>query len=76
MVTKTDPVRMRVTREGDHYLARAEGMSIFTEARSLDELKSNIREAVELHLEDGEHERYGLSAHPAIEVVYEFSETL
>lgn len=76
MVTKTGVVRMRVTKEEDHYLARAEGLSIFTEAASLDELKQNIREAVELHLEGGEHRRYGLPAHPAIEVVYGFSETL
>ena len=61
---------MLVTKEDDHYLARAEGLSIFTEATSLDELKRNIREAVALHLEDGEHERYGLPPNPTIAVVY------
>ena len=77
MVTKpkVGTVTMVVTREGEHYLARAQGLSIFTEAESLDELKRNIREAVALHLEAGEHERYGLPAKPAIEVVYAFSET-
>lgn len=65
---------MMVTKDGDHYLARAEGLSIFTEAPSLDELKRNINEAVALHLEDGEHKRYGLPPNPAIEVVYDFSE--
>lgn len=59
---------MLVTKEGDHCLARAQGLSIFTEAKSLDELKQNIREAVELHLEDGEHKRYGLPSSPKIEV--------
>ncbi len=44
---------MVVTKEGDQYLARAEGLSIFTEAKSLDELKRNIREAVALHLGNG-----------------------
>ncbi len=67
---------MIVTKEDDFYLARAEELSIFTEAGSLDELKTNIREAVALHLEDGEHKRYGLPATPTIEVVYDFSETL
>ena len=78
MVTraKAGTVTMVVTKEGDHYLARAKRLSIFTEATSLDELKRNIREAVELHLEDGEHKRYGLPPHPEIEVVYEFSERL
>ncbi len=76
MVTKTGTVTMVVTKEEDHYLARAEGLSIFTEAKSLDELKRNIREAVALHLDAGEHKRYRLPAEPAIEVVYAFSETL
>ena len=78
MVTKPKigVVTMVVTKEGEHYLARAEGLSIFTEATSLDELRRNIREAVALHLEGGEHERYGLPPNPAIEVVYAFSETL
>jgi len=67
---------MNVTKEDGHYLARAEGLSIFTEAESLDELKRNIREAVALHLEGGEHKKYGLPARPKIEVVYDFSETL
>ena len=69
-------VTMLVSKEGDWYIARAEGLSIFTEATSLDELRQNIREAVALHLEGGEHERYGLPPNPAIEVVYAFSETL
>ena len=76
VVSVTMVVTMVVTKEGDHYLARAEGLSIFTEATSLDELKRNIREAVALHLEGGEYERYGLPPNPAIEVVYDFSETL
>lgn len=78
MVTKPKAatVTMVVTKEGEHYLARARGLSIFTEATSLDELKQNIREAVELHLEGGEHKRLGLPARPEIEVVYAFAETL
>ena len=78
MVTKPQlqTVTMFVTKEDDHYLARAKGLSIFTEAATLDELKRNIREAVELHLEDGEHKQYGLPAKPAIEVVYAFLERL
>ena len=34
------------------YTARAIGESIFTEAESLEELKSNIREAVQCHFEE------------------------
>lgn len=69
--SKTGVVTMVVTKEEDHYLARAQGLSIFTEALSLEELKLNIREAVALHLEDDEHKRYGLPRNPRIEVIYE-----
>jgi predicted RNase H-like HicB family nuclease len=35
------------------YGARALGESIFTEADSLDELRRNVRDAVDCHFEDG-----------------------
>ena len=35
------------------FTARALGVSIFTEADTLDELRINIREASECHFEDG-----------------------
>ncbi len=35
------------------YTARALGESIFTEAQTLDELRTNVREAVDCHFEDG-----------------------
>jgi hypothetical protein len=36
------------------YSARALGFSIFTEADDLDDLRSNVREAVECHFDEGE----------------------
>lgn len=36
------------------YTARALNHSIFTEADSLDELRRNVREAVDCHFDDGE----------------------
>lgn len=78
MVTraKANTVRMVVTKEGEYYLARAQGLSIFTEAKSLEELKRNIRKAVALHLEGDEHKRYGLPRNPLVELVYDFTEAL
>ena len=35
------------------FIARAASHSIFTEADSLDELRKNVREAVECHFDDG-----------------------
>ena len=36
------------------YTARALGQSIFTEADTLEELRANIRDAVQCHFEEGE----------------------
>jgi predicted RNase H-like HicB family nuclease len=36
------------------FTARAVSHSIFTEADTLDELRQNVREAVECHFEDGQ----------------------
>lgn len=36
------------------FTARAVGSSIFTEGDSLEELRRNVREAVECHFEDGQ----------------------
>ena len=35
------------------YIARGTGADIVTEADTLDELRSNVKEAVECHFEDG-----------------------
>ena len=39
------------------YEARALGHSIFTQADTLDELKRNVREAVQCHFDDGKAPR-------------------
>ena len=36
------------------YTARALGQSIFTEADTMDDLRANVREAVECHFEEGQ----------------------
>jgi hypothetical protein len=42
------------------YTARALGESIFTEADDLEELRRNVREAVECHFDDGQGPEGGL----------------
>jgi predicted RNase H-like HicB family nuclease len=42
---------VREAEEGG-YIARALGHSIFTQAETWDELRSNVREAASLHFED------------------------
>jgi len=42
--------------EGE-FTARSTGVDIFTEADTLDELRTNIREAVECHFDEGQTPR-------------------
>jgi len=39
------------------YIARGVGADIFTEADTLDELRANVREAVECHFDEGNQPR-------------------
>ena len=45
-------VKFEVYQDGDFWCARGIGEDIFTQARSLDELFQNIKEAVQLHIMD------------------------
>jgi predicted RNase H-like HicB family nuclease len=48
---KTEILFVVESAEEGGYCARAVGQSIFTEADTLDELRANIREAVDCHFE-------------------------
>lgn len=57
--------------------SQAEGISIFTEGDTLEELKDNIKRAVRVHLADGEYKKYGLfSENPKISLAYNYEEPL
>ena len=53
------------------YIAEAVGVPIFTQAKSLDELMKNIREASELYFEDEDLSENGFSAKPSLLVNFE-----
>lgn len=66
-----------VTKDEDGWHAWAEGLSIFTEGDTLEELKANIKEAARVHLSDGEHLRYGFdSPTPPIRLIFKYEEQL
>jgi len=44
-------VKMEVYNDGDFWCARGIGQDIFTQARTVDELYANIKEAVALHFD-------------------------
>ncbi len=70
-------IRFLVTKDEDGWHAQAEDMSIFTEGDTLEELKTNIKDAVTVHLCDGEYKKYGLfSEHPEIFLAFHYEESL
>jgi hypothetical protein len=46
-------VKIEVYNDGESWCARGIGEDIFTQAQTVDELYSNIKEAVALHFENG-----------------------
>ncbi|RPJ03453.1 MAG: type II toxin-antitoxin system HicB family antitoxin [Candidatus Aminicenantes bacterium] len=58
-------------RSGGFYVAESLELALVTQGRSLDELMTNLRQAVRLHLEGEDPGAFGLSASPRIAVTYE-----
>jgi predicted RNase H-like HicB family nuclease len=70
-------IRFLITKDEEGWHAQAEGISIFTEGNTLEELKDNIKKAVKVHLADGEYKKYGLSSEtPEIFLAYNYEESL
>jgi len=61
----------RARRGEKFYIASCEELGVFTQGETLEELRRNLREAIDLSLADGENEEYGLPPSPAIWLVYE-----
>ena len=45
-------IKAEIYFDGDYYCARTLDMDVFTQGKTVDEVMKNLREAVDLHLED------------------------
>ncbi|HXM42168.1 MAG TPA: hypothetical protein VN924_13015 [Bryobacteraceae bacterium] len=59
-------IQVRIFRGEQKYVAECLDLPVVTEASTLDELASNIREAISLHLEGEDLAAMGLSNDPTI----------
>lgn len=66
-----DTVHVVVTKDGDTYVAECMELAVVTQGHSLDELLTNIREALSLHLEGEDVAAFGLAQHPRMQLIYE-----
>jgi predicted RNase H-like HicB family nuclease len=64
-------IQVRIFRGDQQYVAECLDLPVVTQARTLDELASNIQEAVALHLDGEDLARLGIAPHPTILASFE-----
>lgn len=64
-------IQFKITKGETQYVAESIDLPIVTQGKTLDEVTANIREAVELHLEDEDISQYEVVRQPAVMVNYE-----
>jgi len=70
---RRDSVHATVSRGESVYIAECWEVAVVTQGRTLDEVVSNLREALSLHLEGEELGALGLTPFPRLVVTYESS---
>ncbi len=69
-------IQFNIQKGDKYYVAQGIDLPIVTQAKTLDELSKNIKEAVELHLEGESFIDLGLSKCPSILVNFELQANL
>ncbi len=67
----SDTIHAVVARSGDWYVAECVEVAVVTQGRTLDDVVSNLQEAVQLHLEGEDAAAFGLTSPQRIAVLYE-----
>jgi len=64
-------IQFNITKHRGYYVAEGIDLAIVTDGKTLDELAKNIKEAVELHLENEDLSDYNLMPNPSVLVNFE-----
>ena len=64
-------IQFKITQDGDQYTAEGIEIPVVTQAKTLDELTINIREATDLALEGENLASYDLEQSPSIMISFE-----
>jgi predicted RNase H-like HicB family nuclease len=59
-------IQFSIGKEGEYYTAQGIGFPVVTQAKTLDELSENIREATNLAFEGEDFETFGFAKHPSL----------
>ena len=69
MIDMSHQTTVVITREGKWYVARSAELGVVSQGRTIDEAKQNLKEAVELYLEDQPEERETLPTEESASLV-------
>ncbi len=69
-------IQIHIYKDKDYYIAEGVNLSVVTQAKTLDKLIKNIREAVALHLEGEDLSEFNLSPNPSVFLNYELEDSV
>ncbi len=69
-------IQFNIYKDKDYYIAEGINLSVITQAKTLDELTKNIKEAVALHLEGEDLSKLNLSPNPSVLLNYEIEDSV
>ncbi len=64
-------IKAFIKRGEKYYIAECLEIPVVTQGRSIDEVVANLKEAVELHLEEEELDKFGLVPNPTLIITME-----
>jgi len=59
-------IQFHIFKGEKYYIAEGTDLPIVTQGKTLDELVENLKEAIELHLQDEDISKYDIVPHPAV----------
>ena len=64
-------IYVKIYKDEKYYVAEGLNLSVVTQGKNLDEVVANLKEAIELHLEDENLADLNFGAHPQVVVNFE-----
>jgi predicted RNase H-like HicB family nuclease len=64
-------IQVHIHKGESHYVAECIDLPVVTQGKTLDELAENLKEALQLHLEDEDLSEYDLDAAPSVLASFE-----
>jgi predicted RNase H-like HicB family nuclease len=67
-------IKAEIYYDGEYYCGRCFDMDVFTQGKTLDELVGNLKEAIQLHLEDDLQDSRAMLPHPSLFTMMDLGE--